>query len=131
MFLAILALCSGSRADEGLWLYNHPPARRSAKRYGFEMTDDWLKHLQLSSVRFRGASGAFVSEEGLILSNHHVGSGALQRLSTKEHNYLRDGFYARTRAEEQPAPGLEVSVPRGDPRGYGAGQCGGQAGHDR
>ena len=110
LFLAILALCSGSRADEGLWLYNHPPRQAIREKYGFEMTEDWLEHLQLSSVRFGGASGAFVSEEGLILSNHHVGSGALQRLSTKEHNYLRDGFYARTRAEEQPAPGLEVSV---------------------
>ncbi len=61
-------------------------------------------------MRFGGASAEFVSEDGLILSNHHVGSGALQRLSTREHNYLRDGFYARTRAEEQRCPGQEVTV---------------------
>jgi len=93
-----------------MWLYNHPPREAIREKYGFELTDAWLKHLQLSSVRFGGASGEFVSEEGLILSNHHVGARALQRLSTPEHNYLRDGFYARTRAEEQPCPGLEVSV---------------------
>ena len=110
LFLAILALCRESRADEGMWLYNHPPREAIREKYGFELTDAWLKHLQLSSVRFGGASGEFVSEEGLILSNHHVGARALQRLSTPEHNYLRDGFYARTRAEEQPCPGLEVSV---------------------
>jgi len=112
LLLAILSLCNESRADEGLWLYNHPPRQAIQEKYGFELTDAWLQHLQLSSVRFGGASGAFVSEAGLILSNHHVGSRALQRLSTKEHNYLRDGFYARTRAEEQPCSGLEVSVLR-------------------
>jgi hypothetical protein len=110
LLLAILGLRDGSRADEGLWLYNHPPRQAILEKYGFELTDAWLKHLQLASGRFGGASGAFVSEEGLILSNHHVGSSALQRLSTKEHNYLQDGFHARTRAEEQPCSGLEVSV---------------------
>ncbi len=110
LLLATLTLCYGSRADEGMWLYNHPPRQAIREKYGFDLTDAWLKHLRLSSVRFGGASGAFVSAEGLILSNHHVGSRALQRLSTKEHNYLRDGFYARTRAEEQPCAGLKVSV---------------------
>ncbi|MGO8675660.1 MAG: S46 family peptidase [Limisphaerales bacterium] len=110
LLLAMLAVCVPSHADEGMWLYNHPPREAIRDKYGFELTDAWLKNLQLCSVRFGGASGEFVSEEGLILSNHHVGSRALQRLSTKEHNYLRDGFYARTRQEEQPCPGLEVSV---------------------
>ena len=110
LLLAVLGLCHGSRADEGLWLYNHPPRQAIGEKYGFELTEGWLKHLQLASVRFGGASGAFVSAEGLILSNHHVGSRALQRLSSEEHNYLRDGFYARTRADEQPCSGQEVSV---------------------
>ncbi|MCX6926331.1 MAG: S46 family peptidase, partial [Verrucomicrobia bacterium] len=63
-----------------------------------------------ASVHFGGGSGEFVSEEGLVLSNHHVGSRAVQRLSTREHNYFRDGFYARTRAEEKPCAGLELRV---------------------
>jgi hypothetical protein len=97
-------------ADEGMWLYNHPPRQLLHQKYGFELTDDWLANLQLASVHFGGGSGEFVSEEGLVLSNHHVGSGALQRLSTPEHNYLRDGFYARTRAEEKACAGLELRV---------------------
>jgi hypothetical protein len=97
-------------ADEGMWLYNHPPRQLIHDKYGFDLTDDWLANLQLASVHFGGGSGEFVSEEGLVLSNHHVGSRALQRLSTREHNYLRDGFYARTRAEEKPCAGLELRV---------------------
>jgi hypothetical protein len=97
-------------ADEGMWLYNHPPRQLLHDKYGFELTDDWLANLQLASVYFGGGSGEFVSAEGLVLSNHHVGSRAIQRLSTREHNYLRDGFYARTRAEEKPCAGLELRV---------------------
>jgi hypothetical protein len=100
-----------AQADEGMWLYNHPPRKLLLEKYGFQLQDPWLQHLQKSSVRFgRGGSAEFVSEDGLVLSNHHVGSGALQRLSTQEHNHLRDGFYARTRAEEKPCPGVELSV---------------------
>ncbi len=97
-------------ADEGMWLYNHPPREILKTKYDFALTDEWLEHLRLSSVRCGGASAEFVSEDGLVLSNHHVGSGSLQRLSTKEHNYLRDGFYARTRAEEKVCPGQELRV---------------------
>src|SRR5215470_18897313 len=79
-------------ADEGMWLYNNPPRALLKSRHDFALTDPWLEHLQLSSVRCGGASAEFVSEDGLVLSNHHVGSGSLQRLSSKEHNYLRDGF---------------------------------------
>lgn len=100
-----------SRADEGMWLYNRPPRELVRERYGFELTAPWLEHLQKSSVRFgNGGSAEFVSEDGLVLSNHHVGSGAIQRLSTPEHNYMRDGFYARTLAEEKPCPGVELKV---------------------
>src|SRR5215469_3224388 len=97
-------------ADEGMWLYNHPPREVLKAKYDFALTDAWLEHLQLSSVRCGGASAEFVSEDGLVLSNHHVGSRSLQRLSTGEHNYLRDGFYARTRADEKVCPGQELSV---------------------
>ncbi len=105
----LLLLPTLAGADEGMWLYNHPPRELLLKKYGFELSDAWLEHLQLASVR-PGASAEFVSEEGLVLSNHHVGSRALQRLSTREHNYMRDGFYARTRAEELPCAGMELNV---------------------
>jgi hypothetical protein len=105
----LLLLPAHTRADEGMWLYNHPPRELLLKKYGFELTDAWLEHLQLASVR-PGASAEFVSQDGLVLSNHHVGSRALQRLSTPEHNYMRDGFYARTRAEELRCAGMELNV---------------------
>jgi hypothetical protein len=110
LFLVPLLAPNLALADEGMWLYNHPPRQLIHDKYGFDLTDDWLANLQLASVHFGGGSGEFVSEEGLVLSNHHVGSRALQRLSTREHNYLRDGFYARTRAEEKPCAGLELRV---------------------
>jgi len=110
VFLLPLLVPRLASADEGMWLYNHPPRQLLHDKYGFELTDGWLENLRLASVHFGGGSGEFVSAEGLVLSNHHVGSRALQRLSTREHNYLRDGFYARTRAEELPCAGLELRV---------------------
>lgn len=109
--LALAALSAISRADEGMWLYTDPPRAALKERYGFEITDAWLEHLQRSSVRFSsGGSGEFVSEDGLVLSNHHVGADTLQKVSTAERDYLRDGFYARTLAEEIKASDLELNV---------------------
>ena len=97
------------RADEGMWLYNQPPRQLLHDRYQFDATDEWLDHLQKSSVRFgTGGSGSFVSEDGLLISNHHVGADSLQKLSTKERNYLRDGFYAPTPAQEIKCLDLEI-----------------------
>ncbi len=102
---------SGSFADEGMWLYNDPPRAQLKERYGFDITDTWLEHLQKSSVRFNsGGSGEFVSADGLILSNHHVGADTLQKVSTKENDYLKKGFYAATLADEIKAPDLELNV---------------------
>jgi hypothetical protein len=114
---AILALLLGLaattpvRADEGMWLFNQPPRQQLRERYQFDATDAWLEHLQKASVRFSsGGSGSFVSADGLLISNHHVGADALQKVSTKEKNYLRDGFYARTPAEEIKCLDLELNV---------------------
>lgn len=105
------ALAQAVRPDEGMWLYNNPPREQIRARYGFELTDAWLDHLMQSSVRFNsGGSGSFVSEDGLVLSNHHVGADALQKLSSEKNNYLRDGFMARTRAEEVRCVDLELNV---------------------
>lgn len=116
-FTAVVVLCLGSmsllpaavRADEGMWTYDHPPLKQLEERYGFKPDPAWFDHLRLSSAS-TGASASFVSAEGLILTNHHVTLGYVQRLSTPEHNFVRDGFYARTLAEEIPIPGASVSV---------------------
>jgi thioesterase domain-containing protein len=98
-------------ADEGMWLFNNPPRELLKKRYNFDPTDKWLEHVQKSSVRFNsGGSGSFVSADGLVMTNHHVGAGDLQKISDEKNNYLRDGFYARTRAEEKKCKGLELNV---------------------
>jgi hypothetical protein len=98
-------------ADEGMWLFNNPPRKQLKEKYGFDATDAWLEHVQKSSVRFNsGGSGSFVSEDGLALSNHHVGADALQKFGDKDHDYLRDGFYARTLADEKRCLDLELNV---------------------
>ncbi len=102
---------AGLPADEGMWLFNQPPRELLRSRYQFEVTDAWLEHLQKASVRFNsGGSGSFVSEDGLLISNHHVGADAIQKLSTKERDLLRDGFLARTPAEEIKCLDLELNV---------------------
>ena len=65
-------------ADEGMWLYNAPPKDKIKSKYGFELTQQWLDHVRLSSVRFNnGGSGSFVSADGLTFTNHHVGAACV------------------------------------------------------
>lgn len=103
-------LSTAPRADEGMWTYDHPPLKLIQKRYGFTPTQAWLDHLRLASCNIGGGSGSFVSPDGLILTNHHVARGYLQELSTPEHDYVRDGFYAKTPADELKAPGAMIRV---------------------
>jgi len=100
-----------THGDEGMWLFNNPPRKQLKEKYGFEPTDAWLEHVQKSSVRFNsGGSGSFVSANGLVMTNHHVGADDLQKLSTKEKDYLKDGFEAKTNAEEIKCKALELNV---------------------
>ena len=103
----------GDRAfgDEGMWLYNAPPTKQLKEKYNFEPTPQWLDHLQKASVRFSsGGSGSFVSADGLAITNHHVGADSLQKFSDEQHNYLRDGFYAKARTDEKKCVDLELNV---------------------
>ena len=113
-FSVCLALCflfsTVASADEGMWLYNEAPKDKIKAKYGFELTQQWLDHVRLSSVRFNnGGSGSFVSADGLTFTNHHVGAGCVQQLSSEGHDYIKTGFYAKTQAEEAKCPNLELN----------------------
>jgi Peptidase S46 len=108
--LAILAVSSAS-ADEGMWLFNKAPKDKIQKKYGFAVTDQWLEHVQKSSVRFNsGGSGSFVSPMGLTFTNHHVAQSCLEQIATAEKDYMKTGFYAKTQAEELKCPDIELNV---------------------
>ncbi|MFI5363157.1 MAG: S46 family peptidase [Elusimicrobiota bacterium] len=99
------------RADEGMWTFDNLPMSLLKDHYGFTPTPQWIEHLQRSSVRFNdGGSGAFVSKDGLVLTNHHVALGQLQKMSTAQRDYVKEGFFAKTAADEIKCPDLEVNV---------------------
>jgi S1-C subfamily serine protease len=109
--LTFVVLGSAALADEGMWLFTKPPLQQLKEKYQFEPTPQWLEHLQKSSVRFNsGGSGSFISATGLVITNHHVGLDTLQKISTEQNNYVANGFYAKTQAEEAKAADLELNV---------------------
>ncbi|MBK8164912.1 MAG: S46 family peptidase [bacterium] len=106
----VLLTEAAALADEGMWTFDNPPTVQLQERYGFTVTPQWLQRLQLSCVRIGGGSGSFVSPDGLVLTNAHVAQGQQQKLSTAEHDYVEDGFLARTRAQELKCPDLEIVI---------------------
>ena len=112
LLLASAALVSPTvYGGEGLWTFDNPPAQLLKQKYGFTATPEWLDHVRLSSVRLNdGGSGSFISPHGLLLTNHHVARGQLQKNSTAAHDYIKDGFYAATPEQEMKSPDLEVNV---------------------
>ena len=110
--VATVVFCSGLRlvADEGMWLFNDLPRQVLQEKYGFVPPQGWTEHLMKSSVRFNvGGSGSFISSTGLVLTNHHVGSDTLGKLSTPELNILERGYLASDISKELKAPDLELN----------------------
>jgi hypothetical protein len=107
----LLLACVPLRSDEGMWTFDNPPTKQLEGKYHFTPSQEWLDHVRLSCVRLNdGGSGSFVSPHGLLLTNHHVARGQLQKNSTAEHDYVKNGFYAATQADEMKSPDLEVNV---------------------
>jgi hypothetical protein len=100
-----------ARADEGMWTFNNIPRAEIKKKYGFDITDEWLKKVQLASVRFNnGGSGSFVSPNGLVLTNYHIVEDIVNEVSTPEKDLAKEGFVAHSAADEIKAPNLELNV---------------------
>lgn len=97
-------------ADEGMWLFNNLPKKQLKEKYGFEPTKEWADHVMKACVRFNvGGSASFVSSNGLVMTNHHVASDTLFKLSSKENNYAKNGFLAQSLKDELKAPDLELN----------------------
>ena len=117
--LLLLCACflTPSRADEGMWLPSLVGERiKDMKRKGFKLSAEDIYSINKASMKDAvvqfggGCTGEFVSKEGLLLTNHHCGYGSIQQLSSVEHDYLTDGFWALSREQELPVPGLTVSL---------------------
>jgi hypothetical protein len=108
--VALLLGARSARADEGMWTFDNFPSAQVKAAYGFSPDKVWLDHVQKSAVRLAGGcSASFVSSGGLVMTNHHCAHRCIEELSTGKKNYINDGFYARTSAEEQKCPTMEVN----------------------
>ncbi|MBR4040882.1 MAG: S46 family peptidase [Bacteroidaceae bacterium] len=119
-YVTMMLACAilGARADEGMWLLQMMEEQylvEQMKKQGLQLEAADLYNASAPSIKDAvgifggGCTGEIISPEGLILTNHHCGYGAIQQHSSVEHDYLTDGFWAMTRAEELPTPGLEFT----------------------
>jgi len=106
----ILLSVSSVFPAEGMWTFDNLPAAALQEKYGFTPSPEWLEHVRPASVRLGGGSGSFVSPDGLVLTNHHVASDQIQKLSTPERDHVKNGFLAGSREEEIPCPDMEANV---------------------
>jgi hypothetical protein len=97
-------------AEEGMWTFDNPPLKLIQDKFGVVLNQEWLDNARLSCVKFPGGSGSFVSSKGLVMTNHHVASGQIEKLSTSKMDYIANGFYSKTNEEELKCKDLELSV---------------------
>ena len=103
------ALSNVALADEGMWTLDHFPSKAVGVEHGFAPSQAWLDHVRSSSLRIAGGcSASFVSSQGLIMTNHHCAVDCADDLSSATKNYVENGFYAKTEAEEQKCAGFEI-----------------------
>jgi hypothetical protein len=114
LIVGLLAFAPMAKADEGMWLlmFLEKQTYKEMKQKGLKLTPKQIYDINQASlkdaiVQFgRGCTGEIISNEGLLLTNHHCGYPQIQQHSTVEHDYLMNGFWAYSKAEELPCPGL-------------------------
>jgi len=109
----LICFCSGfpaaSDADEGMWTFDNLPLKEMQSQYQFTPSADWLAHVQHAALRSKeGCSAAFVSADGLVITNQHCIGECLASISSPKHDYTLDGFYAYTRDQELRCPQMEM-----------------------
>ena len=114
--VTLILMGISAKADEGMWLPSLISQRiADMQEKGFRLSADDIYSINQASLKDavvlfgRGCTGELISPEGLLLTNHHCGYGQIQKHSSVEHDYLKDGFWAMSRKEELPNPGLSVS----------------------
>jgi hypothetical protein len=108
--LLSIGASSSLQADEGMWTLNGFPTAKVEKKYGFKASKEWLDHVRLSSARLAGGcSASFVSENGLVMTNHHCAHSCIEQLSKAGKDFVASGFYAKTEADEVRCPEIEVN----------------------
>ncbi|MFI4975790.1 MAG: S46 family peptidase [Caulobacterales bacterium] len=113
LVVAVLFLlpAATATADEGMWPFDEVPAARVQQELGVSLDSRFLDHLRDTSVRLTtGCSGAVVSREGLVLTNHHCVAACAQALSTPQHDFIHDGFFTEARSEERECPGIQAEI---------------------
>lgn len=101
---SLTLFCFAVHADDGMWTFDNPPVDQVQQRYGVMLTPGLLKHLQHAAVNF-GASGSFVSANGLMLTNHHVALDCIEQLSSEKRDLVTHGFAATSPEQELRCPG--------------------------
>jgi len=113
VFLLVIASLSAApdlRADEGMWTFDHFPRDKVKTAYGFSMDEVWLNHVMRASARLAGGcSASFVSQTGLVMTNHHCAHGCISQLSTRERDRVESGYYASGEGDELRCPEMEVN----------------------
>jgi len=108
---ALCALPADARADEGMWTFDAFPSAQVKAAHGFAPDAAWLEHVRLSAARLTGGcSSSLVSAEGLLLTNHHCVVDCAQKLSSAEHDYVKQGFVAADRRAETKCPGQQAEI---------------------
>jgi hypothetical protein len=106
----VLASTGAAMGEEGMWTFDNFPVAAVRAQYGLTLDRQWFDRIQGAAVRLNGCSASIVSENGLVLTNHHCVRACAQNLSDAHHNYVVDGYFADARAEEKLCPGMTAEV---------------------